>query len=364
MRAPEPGAAFERLPRVLPPPGFRPLEETGSLARHGLPARPDAGAQPALFRMWKHMLSAPLEIGEPVLESLPGAAPACALATAGARACGPARGLPRAKAAGVAAHEAGWSENWSGAYITPRDGERFTQVWGSWTVPKPALPAGMTADPTGPEHQCSVWVGLGGHRTHSRSLPQAGTTQAVKMVGGEPEAACWAWFQWWVRDGVGLGPVNLSPADFPVRPGDAMICCVAVEVGNVAAFHVKNQSTGRLRSLHFRALDPSAPADGAAAEWIVERPSQFPPPAPPEEPPLHPLPDYGTVLFEGCAAETRRASGEGGGTPRDLTGARLIGMSEARMNPYRAALISRPAKLGAEKLLVSHGGGELPRWRC
>ena len=353
-----------RLRSAAPPPaGFRPLEDDGSPGRFGLPARPDEGAQPALFGLWQRMLSGALEVGEAVLDVPSVATPLATPWVIRPRLFRPAPKAVPGPAAGAVSREAGWSENWSGAYVTPRSGERFTQVWGRWTVPSPMLPAGAATNPEALEHRCSVWVGLGGHRTHSRSMPQVGTTQAVRIVDGRPTAVCWAWTQWWVRDR-NFGPVDLSCRDFPVHPGDEIICGVTVEDGAEVAFHLKNQSTGQMRNIRLAPPEPWAPADGASAEWIVERPTLFPSPSDAGLPSLHPLPDYGVLEFRECLAETRRASGEGGGTARDLTGARLIGMSESRTDPYRSTVISRPEKFGATSLRIHYRGGGLPPRTC
>lgn len=344
-----------RKPR--PPAGFRPLEPGTSVEQYGLPRRPDERGNPVAFGLWCRMLSAPLMIREPRLSLAsvndPAGGQPHSPSTLPDLPCGTRKGLPRTRSTTC---EAGWSENWSGAYITPHDAERFTQIWGSWTVPRPCLPQGGGSGSTAADHRCSIWIGMGGHREHARSLPQLGTAQAVSEKEGGPAVACWAWFQWWVGRGREIGPVNLAPKDFPVQPDEEIICCLAVELADVVAFHFKNQTNGRYRSIHFSAAEPGAQADGASAEWIVERPSLFPPPSEPQNAPLHPLPDYGSVTFHGCAAETRPAPGQGRGTPRGLVGARLIGMSEARSDPYRSVLISRPEKVDDATLRVVYRG--------
>ena len=69
------------------------------------------------------------------------------------------------------------SLNWSGAYVTPRNGRQFTEVHGRWEVPAVAVPSGTSGSP---EFRSSIWIGLDGQRRYfDSSLPQIGTAQVL-----------------------------------------------------------------------------------------------------------------------------------------------------------------------------------------
>src|SRR4030095_2575914 len=76
------------------------------------------------------------------------------------------------------------SSNWSGAYVTPRTGRRFTEVHGRWEVPAVAVPSGTIGSP---EFRSSIWIGLDGQRRYfDSSLPQIGTAQFLNAPGVPP----------------------------------------------------------------------------------------------------------------------------------------------------------------------------------
>jgi len=359
-------------PFPLPPDCFDPLGAMPEeLAAFGLPARPDKHAHPDLSRVWQRMLGPPLRLvapvfgvvpDQPLAEPSPSGPPDGALSTPApngfrpspsARQGAPSMVVPRGPSRN------GTSRNWSGAVVAPDNGERFTQIWGGWRVPEPALPTGADAAlPPSVQHRCSIWVGLGGHKRHSRSLPQTGITQAVKDGRGQLEegwsevgqvqARTWAWYQWWVRDRR-FGPVDLM--NFAAAPGEEVTCCLTVETGTAVALHLKNQTSGLCVNFRCEAPDPLAPVDGTAAEWIVERPTHL------KTDRLYPLPAYGSVVFGDCVAETRSTPNSAAGTARDLRGARLIRMYDVLHAPHRAALISVPERTGDGALRVSRRDG-------
>src|SRR5262249_15350233 len=94
------------------------------------------------------------------------------------------------------------SRNWSGLYITPRDGQMLTEVRGMWKVPKVSLPPGSEGQPPGLFHS-STWIGLDGQRPyHNASLPQIGTEQFLQgetVAGAQPpyRVITRAFWQWW-----------------------------------------------------------------------------------------------------------------------------------------------------------------------
>ncbi len=230
------------------------------------------------------------------------------------------------------------SSNWSGAYILPNRGDRFSRVVGRWKAPK--VKPGTGPNPSGLPFRCSIWIGLDGKKRWTRSMPQVGTVHTVARDGTPEDPKLW--WQWWVRDGHSA-PHDISGV--PIRAGDEVLCSVTVVSPHEVRFHVKNRNTGTFAGF---AVSEAMPLYGATAEWVVEQPSD-----PPDRPkgasnrqgpePLFPLPDYGSVVFKRCAAQAAAAPGLEGrchslGTPR------LIRMSQLLAQPTRKALISVPSR--------------------
>lgn len=245
------------------------------------------------------------------------------------------------------------SRNWSGAWLTPTSGRRFTAVWGSWIVPESQ---GIVPPPergrAPAAARCSHWVGIGGHRRHSLSLPQVGTMAAINWRG-EPEY--YAWYQWW-EPSRSYGPLKITNLD--VLAGDPIIAAVTVEALDTVGLYIRNHRTGDLRSIRWRANDADNPAavDGKSAEWVVERPSWFdrddephffrlPPLAHPAEP----------ARFGCCGAVAAEAPG-GPEVARDLTGARLVRMVGRRSDGPGSKFLAVPKKRGTSALDVAVRG--------
>src|SRR6266511_3732746 len=141
--------------------GLNPLTAPAQdLADAGYPPRPDEVTQPELYASWNAGFGqAPTY--EEVEFSLP--FPEEPLSYGGSTSA----------ALGRSHREA--SSNWSGAYITPRNGEMFTQVAALWYVPTVTPPPGGSLTAT---YGSSTWIGLDGQRSYFNStLPQIGTGQ-------------------------------------------------------------------------------------------------------------------------------------------------------------------------------------------
>jgi hypothetical protein len=150
-----------------PPEGFNPLTaRPEELVCYGIPPKPNPDQQPALTRFWTEMYSPPLAfVAPPSLEV----------------------DLPRIRIAREV------SRNWSGAYITPRNGQQFTEVHTAWEIPRVTAPAYMSGSA---EYHSSIWIGLDGQRHYFDSfLPQLGTGQFVNAPA--PAPLCWLC---WRRD--------------------------------------------------------------------------------------------------------------------------------------------------------------------
>jgi Peptidase A4 family len=314
---------------ALPPAGFDPLEASQEeLEKLGFPTRPDPARQPAEYAFWQEMFARPLEFEAFDFEILP-------LITTQSR--GFFGQLSRRQT----------SLNWSGAYITPRDGTVFSSIWAKWQVPTPnPPPGGLTSD----KDHSSTWIGFDGQRRYYRStLPQFGTAQNIDPIMGVPTRSFFAWWQWWVRDVSGQAfPIALAaPA---IRAGDLIMCFMQVANDRAGvSFVITNLTTGL--AVQF---SQGAPPDnwnqpfkvsGATAEWVMERSADAPNPTPLQ------LPDYGTVDFRDCGA-TAINMNTGATVERSLSAAKLIDMYVVKQNPERTVKISIARPLDTTEFLT------------
>jgi hypothetical protein len=313
----------------VPPAGFDPLTAPeAALAELGFPKRPDPELRPAEYAFWQEMFAPDLKFEAFAFDILP-------LSTTQTR--GFVGQLPRRQT----------SFNWSGAYITPRDGTVFLSIWGKWRVPTPNVPPGGAA---GDKYRSSTWIGFDGQRRYYRStLPQFGTAQHIDPIGGNPTRSYFAWWQWWVRDVAGQAyPMPLAAPT--IHPGDRIICYMQVANNRSAvSFVIANLTTG-----HIVAFTQGAPPDnwnqpfkvpGATAEWVMERSADAPDPTPLQ------LPDYGRVDFRDCGAMAINLK-TGTTVGRSLSAARLIDMYVVKHNPERTAKISIAKPVDETKFLT------------
>ena len=129
----------------------------------------------------------------------------------------------------------------------------------------------------------------------------------------------------------------------PIKFGDVVLCSLTVMSPNLVCFHVKNRDTGSFATI---AVFEPEPVRGATAEWVVERPADADLSSGGLDPgPLFPLPDYGTVMFERCAARTEVLPGSGN-AHRFHWQPRIIRMVQPLARPTRTALISKPNRRG------------------
>lgn len=335
-------------PYKPPAAGFDPLTASDrALEENGLPPRPPAAAREQMD-FWRELMSPPLvllepKFGPPVSPPKVAAKPTL-MAKAAAR---PAGGAPRRVFAGRGHVEN--SRNWSGAYLQRPIGQKFTFVAGSWTVPTPSVPtvppvAGDPDDIFRDQYRSSTWVGLGGHRSYPHvSMPQLGTKQYVKMVGGVPTVELGAWWQWWsTHDGIDEMPID----NIPVAPGHRVLASILVVSADEVIYYMKNQTTGAFTWFLVQAPPDSEPI-GATAEWVVERPT-WPQATFPSR-----MPKLTDVTFTHCIA----LSGPriiGPQTLHRLDEARFIRMQERFDTPSRSALISMPTRLGPTSLGVAY----------
>jgi hypothetical protein len=310
----------------LPPSGFDPLAASQEeLKELGFPMRPDPVLRRAAYEFWRTMFARPMQFEAFRFEVRP----------AEKRHRIFFGQLPRRQT----------SLNWSGAYIKPRDGTIFSEIWGRFQVPTPNLPSGGGP---GDKYRCSTWIGFDGQRRYlSSTLPQIGTAQNIDPVGGASSQSYFAWWQWWVRDVVGAPVVLTSPA---IHAGDLIMCFMQVADDRTeVSFAIANLTTGRVvqfsQNSPFDDAGQHIQVSGATAEWITERSAE-----PPDPTPLQ-LPDYGTVNFHDCGA-TAINMDTGAVVERSLSAATLIDMYTVKRNPDRIAKISIAKSLDTTEFLT------------
>lgn len=323
----------------LPPEGFDPTTADPQVLDYfGIPRRPDPREHPLLTDFWDEVYAPPLTYA-PQRATIP-----ASQLRIGYRQFRLYQRLQRSARARARVPREG-SLNWSGAYITPRDGRQITQVHGRWTVPAVAAPDG---EPPEAEYQSSTWIGLDGQRRYLEStLPQIGTNQSVNPAAGKPY---WAWFQWWVRDDASsFVPVELPLA---VAPGHRMRASMRVVTETEVHFTMVNRTTGWIIWFTMQApIDADSKVQigvsGATAEWITERPSDIVSGEP------YNLPNYGTVPFTSCfamAAELPPGGVPGPAVEQTLIGGRRVSMYRRLGDPSRSEAISKPQRLGEDRL--------------
>lgn len=320
-----------RLPQNLPlPEGFNPLTaDREQLSHHGFPPRPDPATQRELSDVWIELFSPPLEF-----DLLPDLTAELDFAL-------PIQFRSAGNATTPSRREG--SLNWSGGYITPRDGQMFTHVVGSFEVPTVSAPPGM---PEQGEYASSTWIGIDGQRSYLHStLPQIGTAQHLNL-GGTHGRTTTAWVQWWPL-------VPFTFRHFTVNPGDRVTCWLSVVDSTHVLAIIKNTTTGGIRMLVMQApmvIDPprfpdpiQAEVSGATAEWVTERPAHL------ECPELYELPDYDEVVFKHCYAVSALGP-DSAGRVEKLVGPRLIRMYRVAEDPHRSVTISVAERLGEESV--------------
>jgi hypothetical protein len=307
----------DSITSALPPKGFHPLEASQEeLKKLGFPKRPDPALQPAEYAFWRKLFAPLVEFEAFDFEVLP-------LVTTRSR--GFFDQSPRRQS----------SLNWSGAYITPRDGTVFSSIWGKFQVPTPNQPRGGGA---GEKYHSSTWIGFDGQRRYYNStLPQIGTAQNIDPNSGVPMKSFFAWWQWWVRD-VPAQAFPMTLTSPMVHAGDLIMCFMQVADDRAGMSFVITNLTANRSVQFFQAApltDRGQPfkIPGATAEWVMERPAE------PTDPTPLQLPDYGTVDFHDCGAMAINMD-TGAMVERNLSAAKLIDMHVVRQTPERTVTIS------------------------
>lgn len=301
----------------VPPAGFSPLVASqADLKKFGFPTRPDPSLQPAEYAFWQELFAPLLQFEAFDIEVVP------VFATRSRRVL---TQLPRRQT----------SQNWSGAYITPRDGTVFSSIWTKFQVPTPNPPS---TDAPGGKYRSSTWIGFDGQRRYYTStLPQFGTAQNIDPSAAGPQRSYFAWWQWWVRDDEDQAyPIKLTAP--VVDAGDLIMCFMQVADDRAGmSFVIRNVTTSRVvqffRSAPLTSKGQPFKIPGATAEWVMERPSDSPHPDPMQ------LPDYGTVNFHDCGATAINIK-TAAKVERSISAAKLIDMHVVKENPEKTRKIS------------------------
>jgi hypothetical protein len=335
----------------VPSPHFDPRTATPEqLAHFGFPPKPDRKTNPQVYDLWIKLFSPPL--------SFVGVDKTFPLASIDQEF--DVFDSPSPLPTFSTRYES--SSNWSGGYITSRDGQMFTELYGSWQVPTSSVPTGATGAVS--NYRSSAWIGLDGQRSYlNSSLPQIGTVQYIDASGTQMVPKASTWFQWW-QPHVIRPPVTLP---LPVEPGDLITSSLIVLDETHVQFLIKNQTTGVLllpfivKAPQVNLKNPPTVKQlkiaGATAEWILERPSEIIITVADgsiylRRGPLRDLPDYGTEVFDNCLAVSASKPGEPGRT-QILAGARLIDMFKLENNPNRTTFISTAKPEGDQTITTS-----------
>jgi len=242
------------------------------------------------------------------------------------------------------------TRNWSGAAVTPRDGNRITEVVGVYTVPVSKPPAGGGAPP-GTRYRSAAFIGIDGQRrSFKASLPQIGTMHDVIDTVGAPSLDLYAWWWWWWPDQEPTPPTRLP--NMPVAEGDVMVCWMTVLNPTLVRFLIMNWTQGvallpwdyPAPIRRYNGQDLQVEVAGSAAEWIVERPT-------PKIGELDPYADFGPIPFTYCIATATRQPGQTG-VDQGLSGATLMRTYEVRHKPPRTAIVARAERVSATEVAV------------
>jgi len=170
------------------------------------------------------------------------------------------------------------SLDWAGYVVT---GTTVTSVSGSWTEPSVLCP-------TKKFQQSAFWVGIDGYAPSDPTVQQVGTdADCTKGSGKHPSAGSYyAWFEMYPAP-----LVALSPAQYPVEPGDSMSASVTASGTDYVL------SIADAGHWTYSSTQPTTTAPlNSSAEWITEAPTS----CTGTKCKVLPLADFGSVSFTGA----------------------------------------------------------------
>jgi hypothetical protein len=153
------------------------------------------------------------------------------------------------------------SANWSG-YLAPSQpaGQPYTSAAGRWIISSVSYITSRGS----PADASSIWVGIG--RANDQTLIQVGTEQDASATGA---TTCYAWYET-----LPANLINLSPQQYPVRPGDV----VGASLQCTASCTAGATQSWTLAMTDYTAgwswTSPNVPYASSlgSAEWILEAP--------------------------------------------------------------------------------------------
>jgi Peptidase A4 family len=242
-----------------PPKDFDPVTASAkTMAKFGLPRRPDSNTEPGLRKLWDRafarkptFVQAKL-VEDKVWHSRPHSA--------------------------WKKDQFGLVGNWAGAVVQVASlglspPEPANVVFAEWTVPaiktKPAEPGTQIV---------GFWVGLGGYNTGQ--LLQAGT--AATITGSS--VSYWAWTEWF--------PAAYKVDNLAVEAGDVVSVLVCAPESNQGFVSMMNHRTNQAISVGVSDPGGTTAYDGSTVEWIVESIETE-------------MPNFGSVTFTQVTAGTQ-----------------------------------------------------------
>ncbi|KAG4422182.1 hypothetical protein IFR04_004688 [Cadophora malorum] len=192
-----------------------------------------------------------------------------------------------------------FSPNRAGAVLLRApEGESFTSVTGTFTVPTPARGQGGG---TNTKYSAGIWVGIAANKDQDIVL-QAGVTAAI--TGSTTSFT--AWYAWYPGS-----PIDFTTTQFSARTGDSIKITVSTTSVTEGMVVIENVTANRKVTKVVSAPASLAPDELTAqsAAWMVEGYQLAGE--------VVPLARFGRVQFTNCAAATS------GGKSMGVTGAGL-----------------------------------------
>lgn len=179
-----------------------------------------------------------------------------------------------------------FSPNRAGAVLLKApEGESFTSVTGTFTIPIPARGQGGT---TSTKYSAGIWVGIAADKNQDIVL-QAGVTAAI--TGSTTSFT--AWYDWYPGS-----TTSFTATEFSAKAGDSVTITVSTTSPSEGTVVINNVTAGKKVTQAVKApasVDPSQLTAQSAA-WMVEGYQLAGE--------LVPLARFGRIQFSNCAAGT------------------------------------------------------------
>jgi hypothetical protein len=190
-----------------------------------------------------------------------------------------------------------YNSAWAGAIlIAPPTGQIFNAVSGTFTVPTPSYPSGVTSG----EYPAAIWVGIDGNT--DGIILQSGIEIWITGAG---DYSYTAWYEWYPD-----ASINFSASQLSLTAGDVISISIKATNSSEGVVIMENVTTGQSVTQIVTSPGSASDLQGQSVEWIIEayNPSSGGGPY---------LADFGSVLF------TNAVAGTSGGEKLGPTGAQL-----------------------------------------